>query len=71
MSQTPKKLKAKQMRYSGNRLIEQYLWDLVNTGLFGRSPGEAAERLVSQGIERAIGDNMIKKRSAEPDEENR
>jgi hypothetical protein len=62
MPQTPKKLKAKQLRYSGNRVIEEYLFDLVDTGLYGRSPGEAAERLVSQGIERAIANNTIKRR---------
>ena len=63
MSQTTKKLKAKQLRYSGNRIIEQYLEDLVDTGLFGRSAGEATERLVSQGIERAIANNTIKRRN--------
>jgi hypothetical protein len=68
MAQTPKKLKSKQMRYSGNRLIDLYLSDLVDTGLFGRSPGEAAERLVSQGIDRAIGNGTIKRRSATENE---
>ncbi len=52
-----------QERFSGNRIIRAYLEDLVTTGLYGRSAGEAAERLVSQGIQRAIEQGTIAKRS--------
>jgi len=52
-----------QERFSGNRLIREYLEDLVRTGFYGRSPGEAAERLISQGIQRAIEQGVIARRS--------
>ncbi len=48
-----------QLRFSGNHLIEQYLTALVQTGLYGRSPGEAAERLVSQSIEKLVQQGVI------------
>jgi len=51
-----------QERFSGNRLIRAYLQDLVQTGLYGRTAGEAAERLVSQGIQRAIEQGTISRR---------
>lgn len=53
-----------QLRFSGNRLISAYLGDLVNSGLYGRTPSEAIERLVSQGIERLIGTGALRRRSA-------
>jgi hypothetical protein len=48
-----------QERFTANRVIRGYLEDLVQTGLYGRSPGEAAERLVSQGIERLIEQGVL------------
>ena len=51
-----------QERFTANRLIRGYLEDLVQTGLYGRSPGEAAERLVSQGIERLIEKGVLSRR---------
>jgi hypothetical protein len=51
-----------QERFSGNWLIRAYLQDLVQTGLYGRTPGEAAERLVSQRIQRAIEQGIISRR---------
>jgi hypothetical protein len=58
-----KNLKAKQLRYSGNAIIEAYLTDLKNTGLYGRSEGEVSERLVSRGIEDAIQKGVISRRT--------
>lgn len=58
----PNLLKYKQLKYPGNSRIEEYLSDLVNTGLFGSTPSEAAGRLVSQGIDRAIQDGTIARR---------
>jgi hypothetical protein len=55
-------LGTRQIRFSGNRLIEAYLADLTGTGLYGRTPSETAERLVSQGIQRAISDGTIERR---------
>ena len=51
-----------QERFTANRLIRSYLEDLVQTGLYGRSPGEAAERLVSQGIERLIEKGVLSRK---------
>ena len=51
-----------QERFTANRLIRAYLEDLVQTGLYGRSPGEAAERLVSQGIERLIEKGVLSRK---------
>lgn len=42
-------------------MIEAYLEQLVKTGLYGRTGGEAAERLVSQGIERLIREGTLTK----------
>lgn len=53
-----------QERFSGNSLIRAYLNDLVQTGLYGRTPGEAAERLVSQGIEQLIERRVLTRRGA-------
>jgi hypothetical protein len=59
-----------QERFSGNRLIRGYLQDLVHTGLYGRTSGEVAERLVSQGIQHAIAQGTIQRRApAEEDDE--
>jgi hypothetical protein len=52
-----------QERFSGNRIIRAYLEDLVKTGLYGRSRGEVAERMVSQGIERLIKRGTITRRT--------
>jgi hypothetical protein len=49
-------------RFSGNRMIRAYLNDLAQTGLYGRTPSEAAERLVSEGIQRAIERGTITRR---------
>jgi hypothetical protein len=51
-----------QERFTANRLIRSYLEDLVQTGLYGRSAGEAAERLVSQGIERLIEKGVLRRK---------
>ncbi len=65
MARSHNPLKAKQLRYSGNEIVEAYLEEIVLTGLFGRTPGEVAERLVSQGIERLIREGTIKRRTPE------
>lgn len=35
--------------------MEHFLWQLVQTGLFGRTSAEAAERLIAEGLERRLG----------------
>jgi hypothetical protein len=36
-----------------------YLAQLVKTGLYGKNPADAAERLVSAGLERLLKDGTI------------
>ena len=62
-------LRYKQLKFGGNQRIADYLRDLAKTGLYGGSDGEVAARLISQGIERAIRNNIIKKREDPPDSE--
>jgi hypothetical protein len=40
--------------------IYGYLQQLVRTGLYGKNPAEAAERLVSEGIGRLVDKPVIK-----------
>ena len=40
-------------------IIHQYLCSLVATGLYGKTPPDAAERLIARGIEAAISDGVI------------
>lgn len=42
--------------------IRDYLFGLVATGLYGKNPADAAERLVARGIEQAISEGTIAKR---------
>jgi len=39
--------------------VAAYLDDLVQTGLYGKTPSEAAERLVSRGLERLIHEGKL------------
>ena len=62
MPRKPNPLQTVQERFSGNLVIRAYLQELVRTGLYGRTPGEVAERLVSQGIERLIQQGVLGRR---------
>ena len=53
-----------QITLSTTPTIRDYLSALVSTGLYGKNPAEAAERLVSKGIEQAISAGTIMKRPA-------
>jgi hypothetical protein len=57
-------LKTVQITLSTTEPIEQYLQQLVATGLYGKNQAEAAERLVSTSIQRLVkdGDLRAKKR---------
>jgi hypothetical protein len=41
--------------------IRDYLSALVSTGLYGKNPADAAERLLAKGIEQAISAGTIMK----------
>lgn len=39
--------------------VKSYLTALVETGLYGKTEAEAAERMISQGVERALVSGTI------------
>lgn len=43
-------------------IVKSYLKALVNSGLYGATVGEVKERLVCEGIERAIRHGVIPRR---------
>lgn len=48
-------------------IMHKYLDDLIKLKFFGKTKTQVARRLIEDGIQRAIADNLIKVRS-EPDE---
>jgi hypothetical protein len=48
--------------------VVAYLETLVNSGLYGKNPAEAAERLVAQGIEELIRRGSLQ--ACQPDRPN-
>lgn len=61
MARKPNNLKTVQITISTTQPIIKYLKKLVSTGLFGKNPAEAAERLVAASIERLIHDGTLSK----------
>jgi hypothetical protein len=51
-----------QLTLSVNPVLHVYLQDLVRTGLFGKNPSEAAERLVELGVRDNLEKNVLKKK---------
>jgi hypothetical protein len=43
-------------------MVQGYLEDLVNSGLFGKNVAEAAERLVGRGVEALIREGTLHRR---------
>lgn len=52
-----------QITVSTTPAIRDYLSALVTTGLYGKNPADAAERLLAKGIEQAISAGTITKTS--------
>jgi hypothetical protein len=48
-----------QITISTTHMVKLYLSALVATGLYGKTPAEAAERLISLGLERALTAGVI------------
>jgi len=61
MTKTPNQLKTAPLRLSTSNAVLEYLKQLVSTGLYGRNHTEAAERLISRGIEQLLRDGTIKR----------
>jgi hypothetical protein len=65
MAHPPNQLRTVSLRISTTSTIVEYLRKLVATGLYGRHHTEAAERLLTQGIERLIQKGTLKSISIE------
>ncbi len=48
------------MRIATTPQMRDYLAQLVRTGLYGKNPTEAADRLLSEGVRRAMGDRVFR-----------
>lgn len=63
MPRTPNKVKTVTITVSTTPPVYDYLENLVATGLFGKNPAEAAERLITKGIEQHLnGGTLIQQR---------
>jgi hypothetical protein len=59
MARKPNPVKTVQITVSTTPLAHGYLFALVNTGLYGKNPAEAAERLIAKGVENALASGII------------
>lgn len=59
MTRGPNKTKTQQVRFKATPMMRLYLEDIRQTGLYGSTEGEVAERLVSQGIAKLIEQTVI------------
>ena len=59
MARKPNPVKSVQITVSTTPLVHGYLSALVDTGLYGKNPAEAAERLIAKGIEVALDMDQI------------
>ncbi len=59
MARKRNRLKTVLLTISTTPRIEEYLSQLVATGLYGKNPAEAAERLVARSLERLLQDGTV------------
>lgn len=59
MPRTPNKVKTVTITVSTTPPVYDYLESLVDTGLFGKNPAEAAERLIARGIEQHMNEGTL------------
>lgn len=59
MARKPNSLQTVQIRISTTPLVQAYLDKLVDTGLYGKNPAEAAERLIAGGIEQLLQQKVL------------
>src|SRR5438034_9702935 len=62
MARKPNPVKSVQITVSTTPLVHGYLSALVDTGLYGKNPAEAAERLIAKGVEVALAGGIIPRR---------
>lgn len=61
MPKAPNQLGTCPLRISTTKAVVDYLKQLVSTGLYGRNHTEAAERLISRGIERLLQEGTLRR----------
>lgn len=59
MSKTPNTITTVRITISTNPVIEEYLKKLALSGLYGKNPAEAAERLTAEGIKSLIQEGFL------------
>lgn len=70
MPRTPNSVKTVTITVSTTPPVYAYLESLVASGLFGKNPAEAAERLIAKGIEVYLGQGtLIQKQQSLPENE--
>jgi hypothetical protein len=60
MPRTANAIDTETLKISTTPPVVKHLRRLVETGLYGKNPSEAAERLIAQGIERLIKEGGLK-----------
>jgi hypothetical protein len=61
MARRPNNRPTKTITVSTTPGVVEYLLRLVATDLYGKNPAEAAERLITRGIESLIKDGILKR----------
>jgi hypothetical protein len=61
MPRKPNSIKTAPITISTTPPIVEYLEDLVDTGFYGKTPADAAERLVGRSIQSLIRDGTLLK----------
>ena len=61
MARGPNSVETVMIHLSTTPMVHDYLEELVSSGLYGKSPAEAAERLVGRGIENLIREGALQR----------
>jgi len=64
VARTPNNIATKMIHISTTPRVYEYLEDLVLTGLYGKSPAEAADRLIAREVEVLIREGSLRRRGA-------
>jgi hypothetical protein len=62
MARKPNRIRTVQVTLSTTQSIEKYLEALVLTGLYGKNPAEAAERLLVRAIDGLVQEGILERR---------
>jgi hypothetical protein len=63
MSRKPNTVPTAQLRISTTPQVVEHLERLAESGLYGKNPAEAAERLIAEGIRRLISESILDRSS--------